>query len=144
MADSDGNIADLGPRIAAAIVDTIIVLVILFVLLGLVGFGAVIGGRGFFFGTPIIAGAFLLPVVYFAIFEAYVGGQTPGKMVVKIKVVKENGAPCDLAEALIRNILRIIDQLPFFYLLGLLLIATSDKNQRLGDMAANTLVVKAQ
>lgn len=144
MTDSDGNIADLGPRIAAAIVDIIIIWVILFVLLGVVGFGAAVGGRGMFLGTPFIAGVFLLPILYFTIFEAYVGGQTPGKMVVKIKVVKENGAPCDLVGALIRNIMRIIDQLPFLYLLGLIIIATSDKNQRLGDMVANTLVVKAQ
>jgi len=49
----------------------------------------------------------------------------------------------DFARSLVRNILRIIDWLPFFYLIGFILIATNPKKQRIGDMAARSIVVKA-
>jgi uncharacterized RDD family membrane protein YckC len=102
--------------------------------------GAMTGfGVGSFFGIMVIM--WLLWLVYFTYFEG-TSGQTLGKMVVKIKVVREDGSRCDLGAALLRNILRIIDHLPFLYLLGIILIAATDKRQRLGDMLARTLVVK--
>ncbi len=81
---------------------------------------------------------------YFVLLEgAY--GQTVGKMAVKIKVVQETGMKINYADAVVRNILRLIDAIPYFipYLLGAILIWTSDKKQRLGDRAAHTVVVKA-
>lgn len=145
MTNGEGNIVDLGPRIAAVIVDTIIIWVILFILLIPLGISIMgRGGFGFFGGAPYILGALLIPFLYFMFFEAYMNGQTPGKMMVSIKVVKVTGEPIGIVESFIRNILRIIDQLPFLYLLGLILVAVTDKNQRLGDMVANTIVVKAK
>jgi len=72
-------------------------------------------------------------------------GQTVGKMAVKIRVVREDGTKIDYSDALVRNILRIIDAIPYVipYLLGAILIWPSDKKQRLGDRAAHTVVVKA-
>ncbi|MDD1721756.1 MAG: RDD family protein, partial [Euryarchaeota archaeon] len=67
--------------------------------------------------------------------------QTLGKWFVKIKVVKENGAPINYTEAAIRTVLRIIDGL-IDYLIGAILIWTSDKRQRLGDRLAHTVVVQ--
>jgi uncharacterized RDD family membrane protein YckC len=82
--------------------------------------------------------------VYFWLLEgAY--GQTVGKMAVKIKVLREDGSKIDYADSAARNILRPIDLIPYVipYLLGAILIWSSDKKQRLGDRVARTVVVKA-
>ena len=88
-------------------------------------------------------------VLYFVIYIAYFTllegskGQTVGKMITKIKVVREDGSPIDMSQAFTRNILRIIDGL-FAYLIGAILIWRSDKQQRVGDSVARTVVVKAR
>jgi uncharacterized RDD family membrane protein YckC len=56
--------------------------------------------------------------------------------------LKADGTPCDFGAALVRNLLRIIDSQPFIYIVGIILIAATDKHQRLGDMLAKTIVVK--
>ncbi len=81
-------------------------------------------------------------LLYFTYFESTTG-QTPGKQVMKIRVVDETTLQhLDFGMSLVRNILRIIDWLPFFYLIGFLLIATNQKKQRIGDMAARSIVVR--
>lgn len=60
----------------------------------------------------------------------------------KMKVVREDGSPCRLGPSVIRNILRIVDILPFLYIVGMVLIARSGKKQRLGDRVAHTVVVR--
>lgn len=69
-------------------------------------------------------------------------GQTIGKMITKIKVVREDGKPIDMNQAFTRNILRIVDCF-IGYLIGAILIWRSGKKQRLGDRVAKTIVVKA-
>ncbi len=65
-------------------------------------------------------------------------------MAMNIRVVDETTLQhLDFARSLVRNILRIIDYLPFFYLIGFILIVTNSKKQRIGDMAARSIVVKA-
>ncbi len=79
--------------------------------------------------------------LYYTILEGRYG-QTLGKWFVKVKVVKEDtGAPINYTEAAIRTILRIIDGI-IDYLIGALLIWTSDKRQRLGDRLAHTVVIQ--
>ena len=78
--------------------------------------------------------------LYFTLLEGHYG-QTIGKMALNIKVVREaDGMPIDYSEAAVRTVLRIIDGL-FDYLIGAIFIWTSDKQQRLGDRAAHTIVV---
>jgi len=84
----------------------------------------------------------LLFLLYFIVLEG-MWGATVGKMVAKIKVVREDGSACGIGSAVIRNVLRIVDALPFFYLIGLILISRSHKKQRLGDSLAKTVVVKS-
>jgi len=87
----------------------------------------------------------LLSFVFYIAYYTYLEGtkgQTIGKMVTKIKVVREDGTPIDMEQAFKRNILRVIDGL-FAYLIGAILIWRSDKQQRLGDSVAKTVVVKA-
>jgi uncharacterized RDD family membrane protein YckC len=82
-------------------------------------------------------------VHYFVLEGAY--GQNMGKMAVKIKVLKEDRSKIGYADAAARNILRPIDLIPFIipYLLGAIIIWSSEKKQRLGDHIAHTIVVKA-
>jgi uncharacterized RDD family membrane protein YckC len=83
----------------------------------------------------------VLIVLYYILSEGYLG-QTVGKMVLGIKVVREdNGEVPGLGGATIRTLLRIIDGL-FSYLVAFITVLISGKNQRLGDMAAHTLVVR--
>ena len=83
---------------------------------------------------------FLTIFMYYVLFEWKLGG-TLGKLVTGMKVVKSTGEPLDLKAALLRNIMRVVDYLPFFYLLGAISIWTSKTKQRLGDKVANTCVV---
>ena len=69
-------------------------------------------------------------------------GQTVGKMVTKIKVIREGGGEIDISTTFVRNILRIVDGF-FVYLVGAILIGHSSKNRRLGDIVAKTVVVRA-
>lgn len=85
----------------------------------------------------------IISLAYYILMEAYCNGQTLGKMATKIKVVQESGQPCDLGTAVVRNILRIVDFLPFCYLIGAILIGSSPKKQRLGDRIAHTVVIDA-
>ena len=144
-------LADLGSRIVAGIVDYIIIGIIagILAIFTLVpwalsapwmmgGFGAAwLGGL---FG--ILGLMWLLWLIYFTYFEG-TSGQTIGKRVTHIRVIKEDGSKCDLGSALVRNILRIVDHLPFLYILGIILIAATEKRQRLGDMLGRTIVTKA-
>jgi len=85
--------------------------------------------------------SFIFYIAYYTYLEGS-RGQTIGKMITRIKVVREDGMPIDMSQAFTRNILRIIDGF-ILYLIGAILIIRSDKKQRLGDMVARTVVVKA-
>ena len=76
-------------------------------------------------------------------FEARLGGATPGKKALGLKVVRDDGAPVTLAAALTRNLLRFADFLPFLYLGGLIAMLSNREFKRLGDFVAGTLVVYA-
>lgn len=85
---------------------------------------------------------FALELVYFASCEVAWGGRSVGKRVVGLRVVRENGLPIGLRESLVRNLLRIVDALPSGYLVGLTSVVATERAQRLGDLAAGTLVVR--
>jgi uncharacterized RDD family membrane protein YckC len=84
---------------------------------------------------------FLLQWGYFALFEAFWNGQTPGKRMLRLRVIQQSGRPIGLFESMGRNLIRIIDMLPGFYLVGAVCIFATRRQQRLGDMVAGTLVV---
>jgi uncharacterized RDD family membrane protein YckC len=131
----------IGPRLIAQIIDAVILFILYFIV------GAVMfGGFAFdVYGAAAVSflGVYgLLGFLYFPVLEG-LRGATVGKMVMKITVVREDGSACGFGPALIRNILRIIDVLPFLYIIGLILISRSDKKQRLGDRIAKTAVIKS-
>jgi uncharacterized RDD family membrane protein YckC len=129
------NLATEGERIVAVIIDTIIVsvfsLVIFIPLAFIVGFFSFFGSFAVLFFGPAILLTWLLWLLYFTYFES-TSGQTLGKQIMKIRVVDESTLqPLDFGRSLVRNILRIIDWLPFLYLIGFLLIATNQNKQRI-------------
>lgn len=89
-----------------------------------------------------IYGVFLLPVFFYTlIFETLLDGQTLGKRILKIKVVKIDGYQASLADFVVRWIFRIVDLNMMSGVVALVTIITSPKNQRLGDMTAGTAVI---
>jgi uncharacterized RDD family membrane protein YckC len=131
-----------GRRVLATIVDAIVLSVVFWVMSALFGTTSVEGGQvgASVSGVPALA-SFVLFLAYFIVLEGYLG-QTLGKMLLGIRVVREDtGELPGIKGATIRTVLRIIDGL-FFYLVAFIAVLASRKNQRLGDMLANTLVVR--
>jgi len=89
---------------------------------------------------------FLIFAGYFIFFEWLWNGQTPGKRLLKLRVIREDGRPITLWEAMARNLLRIFDAVPGFvlpvYSVGLITIFLSGRDQRIGDMFAGTVVIR--
>jgi uncharacterized RDD family membrane protein YckC len=87
---------------------------------------------------------FLLNWGYMVLFEALNQGRSPGKQLLGLCVVHEDGTPVSWGAALLRNLLRFVDMLPLGYACGLLASLVSPRFQRLGDLAAGTLVIHRQ
>jgi hypothetical protein len=77
------------------------------------------------------------------VFEALFHGATPGKRACKLAVLRDDGSPIDWGAAFIRNTVRIVDFLPFLYVVGTACMFLTRDFKRLGDMAAGTVVVYA-
>lgn len=94
------------------------------------------------FGTAILLlSAFSLEWLYPVVFEVLAAGATPGKRAMGLMVLNDNGTPIRWPASLTRNLLRAIDFLPFLYFTGLCAMVANRDFKRLGDLAANTLVV---
>ena len=89
---------------------------------------------------------FLVFSGYFILFEWLWDGQTPGKRLMKLRVIREDGRPITLWEAIARNLLRIFDTIPGFvipiYSVGLIVVFLNSRDQRVGDMFAGTVVIR--
>lgn len=120
--------APMGPRAGAAIIDFIILIVVNGVLLAI-----------FDMGAAYVLGIIIF-LAYFIGLEA-TQGKTLGKMALGLRVVTQDGQPLDWGPSAIRNVLRIIDGI-LLYLVGFIIAMTNDRRQRLGDMAAKTMVIK--
>jgi uncharacterized RDD family membrane protein YckC len=94
-----------------------------------------------FFGTETIA-YFLLTIGYFMSLEWVFRGQTLGKRVLKLRVVDADGLRLRFTQIVVRNLLRTVDMLPGLYTVGGIALLLSPKLQRLGDIAANTIVIR--
>jgi uncharacterized RDD family membrane protein YckC len=79
---------------------------------------------------------------YYVFFEMLWNGQSPGKRWVGLRVIRTDGTPITLSEALIRNLVRIVDFLPAMYGIGIITMFIDKQSRRLGDLAAGTLVVQ--
>lgn len=138
-----GDVHVTGRRVLAIIVDGLVLGVVFWVMSMLFGVTTTEGGvASASLGTLGTFALLIISFAYYALLEGYLG-QTLGKMLLGIKVIREdNGEVPGLGAAAVRTVLRVIDVLPFAYLVGFLAVLISGKNQRLGDMLANTLVVR--
>lgn len=133
------------PRAIAFVIDMVVSGVI-FMAIGFLAapfFNGMTNGGFHLTGIPaliVMGSTSLLVLAYFVILEGMFG-KTIGKALLGIKVVSEDGSPAGISSALVRNILRIIDVLPFLYILGIIFMIRSDKEQRLGDKVSGTVVV---
>jgi uncharacterized RDD family membrane protein YckC len=85
---------------------------------------------------------FLVYNGYFIFWEMLMNGQSPGKRLLNLMVIKETGEAITFFDSALRNIIRVIDFLPSFYLVGSVIMVFNRNYKRMGDMAANTIVVK--
>jgi uncharacterized RDD family membrane protein YckC len=99
-------------------------------------FRASAGGTLFLFLPPVIIYFFYHPVL-----EITMHGRTPGKRIAGVRVVTRNGEIPSAGAILIRNVFRLIDALPTFYIVGLLCVLFTSRHVRVGDLASGTLLV---
>ncbi|MDQ4070461.1 MAG: RDD family protein [Actinomycetota bacterium] len=137
------TLAGVGSRFAAGLVDQLLRLAVIGALALLVGFaGAEVGTSGGVLLGSVLVASFLVQFGYDVLFETLASGRTPGKRWTGLRVVKMGGGPVGFVASAVRNLLRIVDSLPGVYLVGILSILFTRNNQRLGDLAAGTLVVR--
>lgn len=85
--------------------------------------------------------SFVLTWGYFSVFEIALRGQTPGKQMARLRVIAATGHPASAGQILTRNLVRIVDALPLTYSVGAVCMLLNSRSQRLGDLAAGTIVV---
>lgn len=134
------TLAGLGSRFTAGLADVVVRGVITLAVAlaaGLIGVHSV----GWITALGVLA-IFLLTFGYDVLFELLAGGRTPGKRMCGIRVVDANGGPVRFLPSVVRNLVRLVDILPGFYLVGMITVLISKRNQRLGDIVARTLVIR--
>src|SRR6266478_8704149 len=143
-------LASIGNRFIACAIDHAIQIVALMVLVNLFAFISDVADLGNqFLSMPKWVRALLVIVVfvvwdgYFVLFEWLWRGQTPGKRWLKLRVIREDGRPISFFEAMVRNLVRLADIIvPPLYSIGLISVFATDRDQRLGDLVAGTVVVR--
>jgi uncharacterized RDD family membrane protein YckC len=144
--DVELTLAGIGSRFIAAILDFLVqggFLLAVGIVLGVVnGFGADDGETDYVAAAVFTIAFFLTFFFYDVLFEVRSRGRTLGKRWTGLRVVRTGGRPVNLVTSVVRNVLRLVDILPSFYALGMLSIFVTRRNQRLGDIAAGTLVIR--
>jgi len=139
-------LAGIGSRFLGVLYDSLIQVIIYFVLI-LISIAALPGGSEWWSTASKWLAAVMILVYfcvywgYYAIFETLWKGQTPGKRQAGIRVIKEDGRAISAFDAIARNLVRIIDQIPGIYAVGIITMFFNKKHKRLGDFVAGTVVV---
>jgi uncharacterized RDD family membrane protein YckC len=137
------TLAGVGSRCSSALIDYIFQTIILVALALVLRYGAGVSpGASAVSGAFFVVGFFLVFWGYDVAFEVLNSGRTPGKAMNGLRVVRESGAPVTFGTSAVRNVIRIIDLLPGTYLVGITAILVTRRNQRVGDLAAGTLVIR--
>ena len=131
------TLAGLGSRAVAGAIDLVFKGLAVAVLLLVVVTG--LGARA---ALVIVPAAGLTMILYDVCFETLRGGRTPGKSFGGLRVVRSSGRPVDLPASMIRNVLRLVDGMALFYLPTMIAIVATARNQRPGDVAADTVVIR--
>ncbi|MEM9400989.1 MAG: RDD family protein [Pseudomonadota bacterium] len=128
-------VAGLAPRALAWLIDSIVKFVFFFTV------QLVVELLGDFGLALLLINAFAVLWLYNVLFEVFMNGATPGKRVLNLRVVNADGTPVGWSGSVVRNLIRPVDALPGVYTIGLLSVLFTANLQRLGDLAANTVVV---
>ena len=143
-------LASIGNRFIACAIDHTIQMLALFamaiffmIIAGFSDFGNRVTSAPSWVRALMIIFSFLLISGYFALFEWLWRGQTPGKRWLKLRVIREDGRPIGFFESMVRNLLRNFDiWVPPFYSVGLVSVFVTERDQRVGDLVAGTVVVR--
>jgi uncharacterized RDD family membrane protein YckC len=143
-------LASIGNRFIACAIDhtiQIVTLIAIGIFFAIVSDAASLGSRLMSAPKWVIALLVVIQAIifdgYFAVFEWVWRGQTPGKRWLKLRVIREDGRPISFFEAMVRNLLRVVDFLvPPFYSIGLISVFATERDQRVGDLVAGTVVVR--
>jgi uncharacterized RDD family membrane protein YckC len=145
------KVAGIGSRFLAALIDTIFITLIqifLIIIILLIWSAQTSSTQDTQPSTWLIAFlGFLASFVlggYYIFFEIQWNGKSPGKRIVGLQVIRNDGTSITLTESLIRNLIRLVDFLPANYAIGVLTMFIDAQSRRLGDMAAGTLVILEQ
>ena len=138
-------LAGIGSRFIALLVDyliwgagfTVLVLLLSVILPSMVVFSRI---SAQWTVALVVLFFFLVNWGYFTLFEAFWNGRTPGKRIARIRVIQSSGRAISLFESMARNLVRYIDQIPGVYVVGVITMFVTRQHQRLGDLAAGTLV----
>ena len=134
--------AGIGARAVALFIDTIFMALInVLIAIPLIVSYFSTGEEDIYLIFAVLITAFF-SLAYYMLFELLLKGQTPGKRLTRIRVVKINGSPATAGAIIMRNLLRLIDQLPTFYLIGMITAFINPQERRIGDLVAGTMVVK--
>lgn len=129
-------IASIGDRIVAGIIDIAILLAYLLAFIGILIYFDINSNAVFYIGLVIPS------LLYHLMFEVFMNGQSPGKRVMGIKVVRIDGTSPTIGNYVMRWLLGLIENRLMMGMIAIITIVAASRGQRLGDMAANTTVVK--
>jgi uncharacterized RDD family membrane protein YckC len=132
------TLAGVGSRFIAGTVDLVLQIALVLVLVLV----ASAGGSGGVLRIVLVLGSFAIWFFYPVAFELLAAGRTPGKRFTHLRVIRDSGAPIDLAASAIRNLMRVLDGPLLLYLPSLISVAVTARNQRPGDLAAGTVVIR--
>jgi uncharacterized RDD family membrane protein YckC len=139
------NAASIGDRMLASFIDILIkfayAIIIYYLIIELTGLDKIIDKLDPWSGGAILVVIMFPILIYSLVFESFLEGQTLGKRILKIKVVKIDGYQAGFGDYLIRWLFRIIENNMMFGLIGFISMIVSKKVQRLGDIAAGTAVI---
>lgn len=139
------TLAGVGSRFVAGVIDQLLRWSLLLALVALLAILQDDLSENGFSGAGVVAlivAVFFVQFGYDVLFETLASGRTPGKRWTGLRVVRNGGTPVGFLASALRNILRIVDSLPGFYLVGIVSVMFTANNQRLGDLAAGTIVVR--
>jgi len=134
------ELASVGDRIVAAIIDRVIIVAYVIIIAFSTGLMSNAGTGGYIFFAIL----FLPAAFYSLLSETFLNGQSVGKKVMGIKVISLNGNQATFSQYLLRWIFRLVDMLILSGLIAVIVVASTEKHQRIGDLVAGTTIIRTK